>query len=68
MNIGQFVKKGFSIAKSSIDLVVVLFVFGLIWNLINLSLSARIPAEGQPDQATSVMMVVAGVLFVLSAR
>jgi hypothetical protein len=66
MGIGQSIKKGFSITKSSLDLVVVLFVFGLVWNLINLAISARIPAEGNPDPATTTVMVVTAVLFVLA--
>lgn len=64
MGIGQTVKKGFSIAGSSWDLIASLFVFGLAWNLINLALSTRIPEEGNPDPVTSALMIGAGIVFV----
>lgn len=59
MSIFGCIGKGFSIAKSSLPLVLVLFVFGFVWSLINL------PFVG-PDgvaQPTTISAIL-GVLFI----
>ena len=43
------VKKGFAVAGQSLNLVLTLFVFGVVWNLINLYMTTQLgPAGATP--------------------
>ena len=59
----RIVNKGFSIAASSLPVVLVLFVFGLIFNLINLKLA---PQTQDPNAPPSLPMAISGIVFVLA--
>lgn len=63
MGIVGSIKKGFSIAASSLPVVLVLFVFGLIFNLINLKLA---PETQDPNVPPSLPMAISGIVFVLA--
>ncbi len=60
MGIGQAIQKGFGIAKKSLSLVLVLFVFGFIFNMVNLTLAPKTPDAGSP----SPLLLVLGVIFI----
>ncbi len=63
MGIGEAIKKGFSITKQSWNLVLTLFVFGAIWNVISVFIS---PAAGTtPDTPTTIRIVALGLVFIL---
>lgn len=63
MGIGEAIKKGFSTAKQCFNLVLVLFVFGAIWNVLSIFIS---PAPGAtPDTATTVKLISVGLAFIL---
>ena len=60
------VKKGFAVAGQSLNLVLTLFVFGVVWNLINLYMTTQLgPAGATPTTGVSAAMIVVGILFVL---
>jgi len=61
MGILESIKKGFSVAKASTQLVMVLFAFTFVWNLIN------IPFQGAEEvtAGTSVSLLVLGIAFIL---
>ena len=62
MGIGEAIKKGFGAARKSKGLVLVLFVFGGIFSLINVFLA---PAEGaDPNTPPPPALVVSGVIFI----
>ena len=61
MGIFESVKKGFSVAASSLPVVLALFVFGFAFNLVNLAL---IPQNLTPNTPPSPAMIAAGVVFV----
>jgi hypothetical protein len=63
MGIGESVKKGFSISKQSMGLVMALFVFGFVWNLISLFYGPQPGAAETP--AVSPILIVAGIVFIL---
>ena len=57
MGVIESVKKGFSVAFRSSNLVLVLFTFSFIWNLLN------IPFQGDMTSVTaSVSLVVLGLV------
>ena len=60
MSIGESIKKGFGIAKSSLSLVLLLFVFGFIFNMVNVTLAPKTPDAGAP----SPLLIVLGVVFI----
>ncbi|MCG3175276.1 MAG: hypothetical protein MOGMAGMI_00198 [Candidatus Omnitrophica bacterium] len=62
MTVVESIKKGFSVAAQSLDLVLVLFVFGAGWNVMNLLLSQRFQ---NPDVAQSVMLIALALIFIL---
>ena len=62
MGIVESIKKGFSTAVSSLPVVLVLFVFGFIFNLINMTLA---PQAQAPNAPPSIPMIAAGVVFIL---
>ena len=62
MGIGESIKKGFGAAKKSMNLVLVLFIFGTIFSLINVFLA---PAEGaDPNTPPPPALVVSGIVFI----
>ena len=62
MGIGEAIKKGFGVAKSSMGLVLLLSVFGFIFNMIQQT-QAPVDAEAAP----SPMVIVAGVIYIFLA-
>lgn len=62
MGIGETVKKGFSVAKENMPLVMVLFIFGAVWNLVNLFVSPNLP---QPATAPAPLALGLGIVFLL---
>ncbi len=62
MGIGASLKKGFSVATKSMDLVSILFAFGFLWNLISI-FAIKNPETPSPQE--SAIMIVSGVLFIL---
>lgn len=67
MGVLQPFKKGFGVATQSLGLIFVLFIFGTIWNLVNVFMAPQLPAS--PDQTVaptvSAAMIVTGVVFIL---
>ena len=74
MGMLEAVKKGFSVASKSLILVFVLFVFNLIWNMVNIAImpAGIVPAQGAgavtppaipPEAALTVLTF--SILFVL---
>lgn len=62
MGIGDLIKKGFGAATKSKPLVLLLFGFGLIWNLINIPLAGQIQ-EG--NTGVSFSIVALSIIFIL---
>ena len=60
MGILESIQKGFSLARKSLSLVFLLFVFGFIFNMINLALTPKTPEAGAP----SPVLIIAGVIFI----
>ena len=58
-------KKGLSVAMESMNLVLVLFVFGAIWSVLNIYLSP--PQAQSPGGRTSAILIVFGLLFALAS-
>ncbi len=63
MGIGESIKKGFGITKKSMSLVMLLFVFGFIFNMINLTLAPK-TAEAGTTTPPSPILIVAAVIFI----
>ena len=64
MKIRESIKKGLSVATGSMGLVLILFIFGAVWNLINVSLTPRLE---NPDAGTTAIIVGVGILFILAS-
>ena len=62
MGIGEAIAKGLDVAKKSFGLVLLVFVFGFAFNLLNLFMAP--PAGTDPNQAPPAGMIVAGILFI----
>ncbi len=62
MSVGELIKKGFGIALKSKPLIVVLFVFSFVWNLINIPLSQRLQ---QANVGISLAVVALSLVFIL---
>ncbi len=62
MGIFESIKKGFSVACSSLPVVGVTFIFGLIFNLINLAIG---PQADAPNAPPSPAMIVSAILFII---
>lgn len=60
MGIGESIQKGFGIAKKSGSLIILLFVFSAVFNLMNVFLA---PANQDPNTPPSPVMIAAGVVF-----
>ena len=66
MGVGEAISKGFTLTKKSLNLVVLLFVFGTIFNLLNVFLAPQGPvAPGDVPPPPSPGLVIAGAVFVL---
>lgn len=63
MGIGEAISKGLGVAKKSMNLVLVLFVFGAIFNILNVFL-APAPVPGAEPAPPSPAMIAIGILFV----
>lgn len=63
MGIGEAIKKGFSITTRSWDLVLTLFVFGAVWNVISIFVNPD--AAAAPDTQTTIKLVAIGIVFIL---
>ena len=65
MGIVESIKKGFALAKKSMDLVLALFVFGAVWNLVNISLMPNVQDPQAPvNPATAMILMVLGIVFI----
>lgn len=63
MSIGEAIGKGLELAKKSLGLILVVFVFGFAFNLLNIFLA---PAEGaDANQPPQPALIIAGVVFIL---
>lgn len=75
MSILDSIKKGFGIASRNLLLILVLFIFNLIWNMINLAIMPaellQAPGTAAPatpptiPQGTAIAMIVSSVVFIL---
>ena len=63
MGIAESISKGFGVAKKSMNLVLVLFIFGFIFSLANLFLAP--PATAGANQPPSPALVAVGLVFIL---
>ena len=61
MGIGETIQKGFGATKKSMPLVLLLFGFGLVFNLVNLFLAPKNP---DPDAPPSPLLVALGITFI----
>ena len=61
MSIGESIQKGFSTTKKGMPLVGLLFVFGFIFNLVNVMM---VPKTPEPNAAPSPALIVFGVIFI----
>ncbi|MBI3316115.1 MAG: hypothetical protein HYZ87_03985 [Candidatus Omnitrophica bacterium] len=66
MGIIESIKKGFSVARHSLDLLVVLSLFSFVWNLINLYIAPNLETPAPPVQF-SAGIVIASILFILAS-
>ena len=62
MGILEVVKKGFSVAQRSANLILLLFAFSFVWNLINIPFQGR-----EAEVGASVTLMVLAILFVLAS-
>ncbi len=67
MKVLDAIKNGFDIANSSLKLVLVVFVFNLIWNVIVIPFTPASPMGAGADVAMSPMLTVISLLFVLAS-
>jgi len=68
MGIGEAISKGFAVCKKSLGLIILLFIFGAIFNLLNIFLgpqSAVAPGDTPPPPSPA-LMVVSGVFVLLT--
>ncbi|MFT5206920.1 MAG: hypothetical protein ACI9CF_000661 [Candidatus Omnitrophota bacterium] len=61
MGVIDSIKKGFSIAKGSSQLIILIFAFGFVWSLIN------IPFQGAAPDSPTIPMIVLGIVFILTS-
>lgn len=75
MNIVDSIKKGFGVASRNLALILVLFIFNLIWNMVNIAImpASALPAPGTapatgipaiPPQV-AIMSLLAAFIFIL---
>lgn len=61
MSIGESIKKGFGVASKSMPVVLVLFVLGFVFSMVNLKLA---PQTADANTPPSPILIVAGVIFI----
>jgi hypothetical protein len=64
MGIGEAISKGLGVAKKSMGLVLLLFVFGAVFNVLNVFLAPPVPVEGAEPTPPSPAMIAVGVVFI----
>ena len=64
MSIGESILKGFGVAKKSSGLMLVLFVFGFVFTLLNLFLAPP-AATANPNQPPPPALIAVGAVFIL---
>jgi hypothetical protein len=62
MGVIESIKRGFSITAKSKNLVILLFAFGFVWNLINIPFTGE---EGPTSTGASIVVLILSVLFIL---
>lgn len=62
MGVIDSIKKGFGVAAKSSQLILLIFGFGFIWNVINLPFQ-----NGQPNPAASIGMFALGIVFIAAS-
>lgn len=78
MGIVDAIKKGFGLANKNLLLVLVLFIFNLIWNMINIAIMPQgaVPAVGMTPTATTppavppetaALALITSVIFILAS-
>ncbi len=66
MGVIEAVKKGFSVATRNLALVLVLFIFNIIWNLVSIPLAGQAPAAGPvPNPQMTATALIFSLLFIL---
>ena len=60
MSIRESIGKGFKITGVSMNLVAILFVFGTVWNLLNIAVA---PKTQNPPLSASITLIVLAVIF-----
>ncbi len=65
MGVIESVKKGFSVAAKSMNVVSILFVFGLAWNLVNIFFFPDPQSTTPPSTQQTIVIVAAGLVFIL---
>ncbi len=65
MGIGEAVSKGIAVTKKSFGLIVILFIFGTIFNVLNVFLAPPPPVAGATPPPPSPVLMVVGAIFVL---
>ena len=61
MGIGESIKKGFGVANKSVPVVLVLFVLGFIFSIVNLKLT---PQTQDPNASPSPVLIAVGIIFI----
>ena len=64
MGIGQSIKKGFGLVAKSMNIVLVLFLVGFVWNLVSIYLQPKGNQEAV-SPATTAMILTAAAFFIL---
>jgi hypothetical protein len=65
MGVIDSIKKGFGVATHSMSLVLLLFAFGAVFGVVNVSLSGQLQGTTPPTNQASVMAIIVGIVFVL---
>ncbi len=66
MAIGESIKKGFSVTKSSWGLVGIFFAYGALTNILNLQLSERLRNNQGDSQAGGAALMIGGTISILT--
>ena len=68
MGAGEAISKGFAVAKRSSGLIILLFIFGTIFNLLNIFLGPKeaVAPVATPPPPSTAMMVLSGVFVLLT--
>ncbi len=63
MRVRESVKNGWGIAVSSMNLVLILFVFGAVWNVINVLVTPGLQTSETPNAGASALLIGLAVIF-----